>query len=383
MRTTAIVTGCLVAAWLGWAQGSAAPRAVPVQPRDQFRQSLQDLVAYSPDPCGAPYGREDDWHSSAIESRLFQAAATIVVDALNEDAAGAQAPKDRAATALRRLADESARINTGWPQDNRFHFEVLDLRPALVVKMGVRTHERFSVFGIPEESPGKAHRAWSEVGSGSESTDVREVARSALRLFALHRGPPGNARFLARFDLVGCAGSTGVAYDAREWKPEGAGELAQIFKQSGAFGMDDRVPGFAPIGQLKTEGALVTIPYCWFSAIDTWDNPSMCAVDTYDLSGDNTKFISRAYNRPDLLPVAKAIEYAEQRDYGALMGYCASARAAGSMIRDLPPFVFAGVVIQVTPTGNGKERVELGGGAYRFDVEKRAGRWLVVAFRSQ
>ncbi len=110
----------------------------------------------------------------------------------------------------------------------------------------------------------------------------------------------------------------------------------------------------------------------------------MCSVDTYDLSGDDTKFISRVYNRPDLLPVAKAIEYAEQRDYGALLGYCGSVQVADGMIRDLPPYVYAGADIRVTPTGNGKERVELGDGpVYRFEVEERNGRWLVVAFNSE
>ena len=110
----------------------------------------------------------------------------------------------------------------------------------------------------------------------------------------------------------------------------------------------------------------------------------MCTVDTYDLSGDNARFISRVYNRPDLLPVAKAIEYAEQRDYGALLGYCGSVKVADSMMRDLPHFVYAGTDIHVTPVGNGRERVELGDGPdYRFDVEKRNGRWLVVAFKSE
>jgi hypothetical protein len=84
------------------------------------------------------------------------------------------------------------------------------------------------------------------------------------------------------------------------------------------------------------------------------------------------------------LPVAKAIEYAAQRDYGALLGYCGSVRVADGMMRDLPPFVYAGAAIHVTPTGNGKKRIELGDGTtYRFDVEKRNGRWLVVAFKSE
>jgi hypothetical protein len=347
-----------------------------------FRQSLQELVAYSPDPCGPPYDNENNWHTSAIESRLFDAAQDIVADALN-DGAAARAPKDRASAALKALEDESARINTGWPEENRFHFELLEIAPALVVKMGVRSHERFFVFGIFEGATGKAHAMWDEIGSDEEGLAEPEAARSTLSLFALHRGPSGNARFLAEFGHIGCAGSTGVAFDAREWNPERIAGLTQIIKQSGAFGLD-KVPEFPQIGDLKTEGLRVTLPYCWFSPIDTWDNPSMCAVDTYDLSGDNAKFISRVYNRPDLLPVAKAIEYAAQRDYGALLGYCGSVRVADGMMRDLPPFVYAGAAIHVTPTGNGKKRIELGDGTtYRFDVEKRNGRWLVVAFKSE
>lgn len=381
IRAAVLVLVFLIVASSGWAQAAVTQQAASrPQRRDLFRQSLQELVAYSPDPCGPPHNNENNWHTSAVESRLFDAAAGIVVDALNENAAAALAPHDRATTALQRLEDESVRINTGWPEDNRFHFEVLDINPALVVKMGVRTHETFFVFGIFEGTRGRANLTWSVVG---EDESLDEVAQSAVSLFALHRGPSGNARFLAEFGHIGCAGSTGVAYDAREWDPEAIAGLRQIIKQSGAFGLD-KVLGFPQIGDFKTEGPQVTIPYCWFSPIDTWDNPSLCAVDTYDLSGDNAKFISRVYNRPDLLPVAKAIEYAEQRDYGALLGYCGSLQVAGGMIRDLLPFVYAGAAIHVTPTGKGRERVELGDGpAYRFDVEKRNGRWLVVAFKSE
>ncbi len=377
IRAAAIVVVFLIVVSPGVAEGQVAERA---QRQDVFRQSLQELVAYSPDPCGPPFGRETDWHTSAVELRLFDAAQGIVADALNDSATAP--PKDRASAALKWLEDDSARINAGWPEENRFRFEVLDIAPALVVRMGIRSHERFFVFGI--RVPGKVHATWSEIGSDEEGLAEPEVARSTLSLFALHRGPSGNARFLAEFGHIGCAGSTGVAYDAREWNPKRSAGLAQIIKQSGAFGLDDHVPGFQQIGDLKTDGVRVTLPYCWFSPIDTWDNPSMCAVDTYDLSGDNAKFISRVYNRPDLLPVAKAIEYAEQRDYGALLGYCGSAQVADGMMRDLPPFVYAGAAIHVTPMGNGRERVELGDGPdYRFDVEKRNGRWLVVAFKSE
>lgn len=276
----------------------------------------------------------------------------------------------------------SAEINAAWPEGNRFHFQILDLSPALIVKMTVRAHERFFVFGMPEEESGKPNRLWQRVGSDDEDVEP-EVPQSQLDLYTLHRGPSGNARFLAKFVHSGCAGSIGVAYDAREWNPQGIGSLEQVIKQAGAFGLDDKVPGFPQIGELRTASLLITLPYCWFSAIDTWDNPSLCAVDTYDLSGDNVRFRSRTYNRPDLVPVAKVIEYAEQRDYRALLGYCASAKIAHGIVRAFPVGVLADD-FRVTRTGNAKERVELGSGpTYRFELEKRTGQWMVVAYRAE
>jgi hypothetical protein len=53
-------------------------------------------------------------------------------------------------------------------------------------------------------------------------------------------------------------------------------------------------------------------------------------------------------------------------------------------VRDVPPFIFSDSHLQVTHTGKGKERVELGDEpTYLFDVEKRAGRWRVVAFSTK
>jgi hypothetical protein len=355
----------------------------PVQQSDSvpdFRQLLQKLADFSPDPCGPPFGREADWHSTGVESPLFEQAADVVTQGLNASPAGPGSPLERAVEALKKLEQTSAEVNAAWPEENRFHFQILDLLPALVVKMTVRTHERFFVFGVPQEDSGKPNRLWRRVGSDDEF--VKDgVPQSRLDLYPLHRGTSGNARFLAKFILSGCAGSIGVAYDAREWNPQAIGGLEQVIKQAGAFGLDDKVPGFAHIGTLRTEGLLISLPYCWFSSIDTWDNPSLCAVDTYDISGDNVTFRVRTYNRPDLLPIAKAIEYAEQRDYPAVLGYCASSQVAHRLVRDVPPHVFA-EDLRVTRTGNGKERVQLGyDPGYRFDVEKRTDRWLVVAFR--
>ncbi len=356
----------------------------PVEQSDSvpdFRQLLQKLADFSPDPCGSPYGEEKNWDSADVESRLFDHAAETVIQTLNAATAGPGSARDRAAEALKKLEQMSAEINAAWPEENRFHFQILDLPPALVLKMTVRTHGTFFVIGIPEEDSGKPNRIWRKVGSDDEF-EKHDVPWSQLDLYPLHHGPSGNVRFLAKFALGGCAGSMGIAYDAREWNPHGIGDLNQIIKQEGSFGLGE-VPEFPQIGELRTQGSLITLPYCWFSHIDTWDNPSLCAVDTYDISGDDIKFRSRTYNRPDLLPIAKAIQYAQQRDYPAVLGYCASSRVARKLVRDFPTHFFADD-LRVTRKGNGKERVELGyGPTYRFDVEKRAGRWLVVAFSAE
>jgi len=348
------------------------PDAVP-----DFWQLLQKLADYSPDPCGPSHGREEDWHSGNAETRLFDQAQQDITQELNAAGEGPWTPRERAEEALKKLKKMSGEVNAAWPEENRFHFQILELPPVLVVKMGIRTHETFFVFGIPAEDYRKANRLWRDIGSG-DASDERGVPQLSLDIYPLHRGPSGKVRFLARFGLSGCAGPTGVEYDAREWNGESTGGLERIIKQAGSFGLDDKVPGFPQIGKFDTKGPLVTLPYCWYSSIDTWDDPSLCAVDTYDLSGDNVKFHSRVYNRPDLLPIAKAIEYAEKRDYHAVLGYCSSSEVARRLVRDITPDVFFAEDIRVIRMGKDKEHVNLGYGS--FDVEKRVGRWMVVGF---
>jgi hypothetical protein len=383
MKKVTIIFGLLILGICGWAHPDPTPQdKTKSQSPGEFSKSLAKLGGFSPDPCGPPYGREKDWHSADDESRVFEEAADIVTNALNANLANSESPQDRATSALKNLERLSANINAAWPEENRFHFQILDVTPALILKMTVRAHGRFFVFGIPEEGPGKPNRLWQMVGSDDESIGD-EAPRVDLNLYPLHRASSGNPRFLAEFIRSGCAGSFGVVYDARVWNPRDTGELEQIIELKGALGMGGKVPGFGEIGKLQTEGSLVTLPYCRFSPIDTWDNPSLCAVDTYDLSGSNVTFRSRAYNRPDLVPVAQTIEYAQLRDSRALLGYCASARIAYAIVRDIPPYIFVDN-LRVSHTGIGKERIELGDDpVYRFDVENRAGQWIVAAFKVQ
>jgi hypothetical protein len=316
-----------------------------------FRQLLQKLTAFSPDPCDASPGERDE-DLRRIEMDLFDQAAALVIQSLNADGASQRSGRERAAQALKSLEQVCAEVNKNWPDDNRFHAQVHDISPALVIKMGVRMVETFFVFGMSE-------RQWQQVGQDHSLYDRELLFYHRATIYRLTPGRSGHPRFLAKFDDSGCAGSVGVGYEANEWYPE-IGEYGTIFQQTGAWGLDDKGPG-------------VTLPYCWFSPIDTGDNPSLCAV------GRSPRFVGRVYNRPDLVPVAKAMEYAQKRDYPAVLGYCVSSPVARRLVRDLPPHVFADM-IRVRRTGNGRERVEIGfDHTLRFDVEKRAGRWQIAA----
>lgn len=206
-----------------------------------FEQLLRKMTELPPDPCGLSTGREEDWHTADIEYRVFARARDSVTQALNTKPGTPESPLERATAALKGLEQMSAAINADWPEENRFHFQVLDLTEALVVKMTIRTDGRYFVFGMPEERISeKAIQLWQPVGS-DEKFLGNDPPTFSLELFPLHRGPSGNARFLAKLEYTGCAGSIGVAYEGREWDPEGFGHLAEIINQSGSFGLSDGV----------------------------------------------------------------------------------------------------------------------------------------------
>jgi len=349
----------------------------------ELRQLLQQMAANPPDPCVAPDVTNDP---DRTESSIFRDVESKVAQALNASPGNGLTARSAAEETLKRLESQSAEINAGWPDENRLHFKLLDLPPILVLKLTFRTHAQFVVFAVPPASSKTPNGLWQQVGSDDVSFE-HQSPRSWLDLYPLQRGPSGNVRFLASLGYSGCAGSFGVVYDVREWDPEdGTGYVEQIIKQEGAFGLDQSLQGhhptlkdpFPPIGALRTTGPILTLPYCWFSAIDTWDNPSLCAVDTYDLSGNIVAFRSRAFNRPDLVPVAKAIEFAEKHDYPALRAYCASEALAKRLLRIPPPHADD---LTVARMGATTEIVETS--SARYSVKKRNGRWLLVAFKDE
>lgn len=357
--------------------------------RADFENRLRLLASLRSDPCDGTQSGGDEEYSFDREYRLFNDAASLVKEGLNAGSGGSdsgsvsEAPRDRAAAVLRDLQDQSAVINAAWPAESRFRVQILEVGSLLVVRMSVRNYDTFAAFASTGRDGASA--TWEEVGSDSLDIQRRSSSSSiSLELYPLYAGASGNARFLSKFVVSGCAGSVGVQYDAWEWRPRQGTSLDNVVSQGGAFGLDDKVPGFEPIGSLQTSGPHITLPYCWFSEIDTWDNPSLCAVDTYDLSGRDVRFLSREVNRPDLLPIAKAIEYAHKREYEAVRGYSGSDAVARKLVREVPPIMAPGVEVKVTHTGRHKERVELGDDTVsRFDVVERSGRWVVVDYRTE
>lgn len=156
LRSISAAILAVLFAFSGTVQNSCAQQADSIS---DFRQILQKVAEYKPDPCGPPYGENED--STDVDSKLFRQAAEFVIQALN--ATGPGSPRDRATGAVKKLEGMSAEINASWPEENRLHFQIFDLPPALVVKMAVRTHETFLVFGIPDEDSGKPNRFWKRL----------------------------------------------------------------------------------------------------------------------------------------------------------------------------------------------------------------------------
>ncbi len=364
-------------------------------PVDTFERLLKEMASEPADPCLAT-GRDD----GRLEDELFAQADRAMVRALNgapgrasDD--GTANPRARLVQMLARLERIGADVNRGWPEEKRFHAWVIDVPPALLVGMTYRNRATFSFFAVPERgSDDKPTTLWHVADVLDNGRFEPQTGYNWLNLFPLERGPSRRARFLAEFGGAGCGAGVGVAYLVYEWNARGVGRLSELIKVEGAVSQEDPIDEraarkkdlssyFPPVGELKTTGPLITLPYCWFSAIDTWDNPSLCAVDTYDISRDRPRFAGRVVNRPDVLPIAQAIEHAWAHDYPAVQAYCASADVARRIVRDLPPLVSAVGSLTVTRIGPSKETVEIEDldQAYRFEVQKQADRWLVTSFQ--
>ncbi len=339
-----------------------------------FQKMLEGFAGRAPDSC-SPL-ESDNPNGSTRETEVFEKAASLVVDGLNRPTA-ASTPRQRAEATLGSLERDGAAIDAQWPEESRLHFSILDLSPILVVKLTFREHASVAVFGLePKGKDGK----WQQIGWDAIA-DEHPSPSSSVDLYPLRRGPAGEARFLAVYGYSGCAGSSGQLYEARQWRGKD-GILDRILHLTGAAGAAPPPNMFVPIGTLRTKSARVTLPYCWFSPFDTGDNPNLCAVDTYDLSGDEIAFRSRVYNRPDIAVVDKAVEYAGKRDYQAVRGYCVSDAVASRLVRQPPSLLGDGRLPVVRKTGPKTERILVrASSTVSFDLVLRSGEWSIAGFR--
>lgn len=356
--------------------GAIAPSAIsasatPLKPQDFLRQ----MAAVSSDDCGGAGAWAVDIHQK--EDLLFSAVETLVTDRLNGPApAETSEAESRARSALLEVEHSSSEINKSWPAEERFHFELLALHPAILVRMSYRDKAMLVLFGSFYLDK------YSAVDPGTKWRGVHfldpDPSASGIDLFPLHRGPSGRVRFLARVWHSGCAGSIGEEYYGYEWSAETGQFPTQIIKIEGAEGMDSAES--KQVGKFSTTGKAIQLPYCFFSAVDTWDNPTLCAADSFDLSGDDPRFIGRIYNSPDLVVVNNAIGHAQAHDYLGLRGYCASDAVARKLIREIPPHLSADV-LETSKAGPTRERVTLDEEAVYFNLVKRRGEWLLESFR--
>jgi hypothetical protein len=347
-----------------------------------LQHSLAELSKTSADPCEQ---WDDQHHDEELETKIFYSTIAAVLADLNETPRTSSNSEITLWTSLVRAEKESASLNASWPADKRLRFHLLRVPPLFVIKMTIRTHERFIVVAPSPDGRDKGSQRWTRVGADNDYPSDSDPTPTSIQLYPIRRGPSGAARFLAYLQYIGCAGNSfGVSYDLREWDAKTANGLLRIIRQPGAFGLD-QAPArptpknpFPSIGTLRTKGSLITIPYCWFSSLDTWNNPSLCAADTYSVAGDRVTFHSRSYNRPDLVPIARVSAHIEEHEYPAIRAWCASPSIARKLLRFTSGFGSSGEleVKSLTPT---RERVKLGGGE-RFEVRKFGDHWLITSF---
>jgi len=338
---------------------------------------LRQMASMTPDDCSPPGPSGSTVDARQSEDLLFRTVEDLVIDRLNGASPAQTSDADaRARSALLDVERLSSEINKSWPVEERFHFEVLALHPAILVRMSYRDQASLFLSGsfyLDKNAAVDPGTKWREVSFADLGSRV-----SGIDLFPLHRGPSGRPRFLARVWRSGCAGSIGEAYYGYEWTAD-AGQLSTlIIKIEGAEGLDDAASKH--VGKLSTSGKTIQLPYCFFSAIDTWDNPTLCAADSFDLSGDDPRFIGRTYNAPDWVVVNNAIQHAQARDYLALRGYCVSDAVARKLVREIPPYLFADVA-ETLKASSTREKVVLEEGAAYFNLVKRRGEWRLESFK--
>jgi hypothetical protein len=361
----------------------------------RFKDLATQLAAAPPDDCPTlhPGGYSAAAHGG--ENDLFDATDQAVVAAVDGPESVGHAPSV-ADLVLHQLQDTSAQANASWPEERRFHYQILDLGTAIVLKYTIRTRATFSVLGIPAFFSGVDERRnnnyWVQVGNDSfRHGEYRSNEQLALSI--LGPAPSRRPRFLATFNHVSCGDNqiTLVDYRGYEWNPADTGNLKTIVHQAGVTtgGTFDELatptaePAHvtaAPATAAQTTGKTIALPYCRHSNVETHGLPLLCDVDTYDVSGDEVRFVSRNTNRPDLNAIARLIELAQARDVAAAAVYTTSPKVARDAVEQIPTDISI-ESLRLMHTAPDKESIHMQDGIdLTFDIVKVRGRWLVSAF---
>jgi hypothetical protein len=372
---TAII---LLATSLGWPSLCRARTQETSEPIQQFQATIVKLASAPADDCGWESGSSPSFSGDTVklENTLFHDADASIVKSLN---ASVGEPKEAVSRVLESMSNMSGDVNKAWPADRIFHYELLEIDPAFVVNYHFRSRSTWSVFAVPaltiDREKGK-NTKWVRVES-DENRWAEHNSNENMEVYPLERGPSKLARFLAKSSHVSCGdGQTGVEYVGYEWNPAWTGTIAKVLRRKGAVSGEI----FPAIGKLQTTGSRITLPYCWWSAVDSSVWATLCSVDTYDVSGDQVRFMGTETNRPDLETVAKVIEYSQNRDFQAVLAYSASESVAKTLVALMPPSVYNAGGNLEPPVGN-LQTVDLENSDHlRFVLEKRGGRWVVVRF---
>jgi hypothetical protein len=121
-----------------------AASAAPLNPEDLLRQ----MAPMTPDDCSPPLPSASAVDVHGSEDLLFRSVNALVADRLNGPIpAQTSEAEARARSALLKLEHSSSEINKSWPSEERFHFEVLALHPAILLRMSYRDQARLVLFG--------------------------------------------------------------------------------------------------------------------------------------------------------------------------------------------------------------------------------------------
>ena len=197
-------------------------------PEPTFEDLLKALSPAPGDACDFPDKDREGTPFSDLEYQLFQQADKAIAQALNEKAS--------AAATLEKMERLSAEINHKWGDERQFHFQVIDLQPAVLVKMTYRNRATFSFFAKTSND------SWRTIGASHDHRPMPTGGYESLDLFPLARGPSHRPRFLARFSDAGCGSGVAVEYYAAAWNRQSpAASLDEIIKLEGSVSQLDAI----------------------------------------------------------------------------------------------------------------------------------------------